>query len=147
MPTSPQHTFTMAELQPWYGDGRAKTDAVKLKASTVFPLGSALYELAASAKTFAPYVAGATDGTGTSGAPVPTFLLKRACATDASGNISFSNLAGSSDLGQTSLTAAAYYKGAFNLLDLPQTGAGSLDTAGKNAMGRQLEQGKILDLL
>jgi hypothetical protein len=147
VPTTSANTFTNDELLPWYGDGRGKTDAIKLKASTVFRKGDALYELAASPRTYAQYLAGNTDGTGASGAPVPVFLLKRACATDAGGNISFSTVAGVSDQGQTSLTAAAFYKGAFAIKDLPASGAGSLDAAGRAAMGRMIEAGQIIDLL
>ena len=139
MPTTAANSYTMDELEPYFGDGQDKAMSIQLKPSTTYRKGDALYELLASPGVFALYLAGNTDGTGTAGAPVPSVLLKRACITDASGKITYGTVVGGMEQGQTYTQAYAFYNGVFAIADLPTTGAGSLDTAGVASMGRKLK--------
>lgn len=134
-------TFTGDFLLPGIDDDNESAQlAVRLKASTVYPKGCVLGEVAASPGTFAPYDDTAVDGTA-----VARMLLTRACETDASGLISYSTTQSTGEeWGQKHYTAQAYHRGTFKTIDLPQSGTGALDAAAIADFGR-LISGTLAD--
>jgi hypothetical protein len=119
MPTAASTTYTGGGLQPAMPG--AKTTAVRLKASVAYQQGSILAnDDATTAGQYCAYAHG-TATVGTSGRPVG--ILKHACTTDASGNITLEF-----DQTGTRKDADMYITGTFNMADLPQSGVGGVDS-------------------
>jgi hypothetical protein len=115
MPLTYTTRNTMDVLQPADSKWAQFTIAVPLKESTTYPQGCLLEQGTVSGK-YQPYSSG-----------TPALLLKRACITDASGNITFGTATGGMEFGQTYPTADCFYAGLFRTADLPQAGTGAID--------------------
>ena len=113
MPTTPIGTFGYARVDPYRNAEDADVRNVNLKASTVFAAGTIVGEITATPGTYGPYASGNVDGSQN-----PVGILQYACATDASGNITFGTVAGTSEWGQTSISAPIYLSGIFRSEDL-----------------------------
>lgn len=108
---------------------------VKLKASATYAMGQILGPVTASPGVYAIYASGNTDGS-----EVAELVLPRACKTDASGLISFSDATTGNDQGRLLQQTHAYVKGAFKVSEL--TG---LDATAVTAMkGKLVAGGNIL---
>ena len=81
---------------------------------------------------------GNTDGTQN-----PAGLLKYACVTDATGNITMGAQAGGNEWGVTKTCAPMFLAGTFESADLPQTGTGVLDAAGLAKMNGHIISGAL----
>jgi hypothetical protein len=140
MPLTPYVYYDNKMLMPHGKTELADTLAVILAASTTYPLGSVLYDSGPGTVNgqLVPSIYAAFNGSGT-----PSLLLKRACATDASNNVTFGAQGGGMEYGQTYLTADAYYKGLFRTADLPASGAGAL-TANSITRGNAQQIGNII---
>jgi hypothetical protein len=103
MANAPVNTYANTRLDPYMDADDALETAVQLKASTTYVAGTVLGEITASPGTFAPYASGASDGS-----QVPKMLLREACTTDASGNIT-----GADNLGDTRKDTHAFFAGTF----------------------------------
>jgi hypothetical protein len=139
MPTTASVTYTGDYLQPAIREDLAVSIAVRLKASTTYPKGCVLGMVTADG-TYGPYASGASDGTEDA-----KLLLKRACITDASGNITFGTATGGMEYGQTHLTADAYAAGFFYTADIPQASTGAIDAAGVTDLGGKIVKGTLAD--
>lgn len=139
MPTSANIVFTEDYLQPAIAPDQAVSVPYRLKASTTFPKGCTVGIVSADG-TAAPYANGSGDGSETA-----VGFLKRACITDAAGNITFGTAAGGLEHGQTHLTADVWVKGLFYTADIPQTSTGALDANGVTDMKGKIVKGDLED--
>ena len=134
MPTSPSQTFTNDRLMNFYSDVPHQQQAVRLKPSTVFAKATILGEIGTTG-VFAAYASGNADGTET-----PKCILDRACATDASGNITFGATATGGYNGETHPTAPAFFNGSFRTTELV-----GFDANAATKLGGHLVSGSIAD--
>lgn len=90
--------------------------------------------------TYKAYSAAATDGS-----QFPRGILQYDVSTDASGNITLTDISGQAggEWGQTSKTAPMYISGMFQIEDLPLTGTGALDGNAVRAAGWRMVEGSI----
>jgi hypothetical protein len=139
MPTTASVTYTGDYIQPAIREDLAVSIAVKLKASTTYPKGCIVAQLTADG-VFEPYATGGAGGVETAKG-----ILKRACVTDASGNITFGTATGGMEYGQTHLTADIYVAGFFYTADIPQASTGLIDAAGVTDMGGMIVKGTLAD--
>lgn len=130
MPTTPVATFGYGRVDPWRGADDADVRLVNLKPSTVFAAGTIVGEITATPGTYGPYATGNVDGTQN-----PVGILQYACATDASGNITFGSVAGTSEWGQSSKGAPIYVSGIFRTEDLVGLDAGAVTKLGRLVQG------------
>lgn len=105
-------------VQPLKNPDDANIDLVQLTASTVYPAGTVIAEVAATPGVYGPY---ATGGAG--GLANPTHILQYSVTTDATGQI-FMGGAAVSEWTQPMPAAPAYRNGYFNCADIiaPDTG-------------------------
>jgi hypothetical protein len=115
---------------------RAYAHPVKLAASTTFVKGQILALPTANLATlvYAKYVQGASDGTQNA-----ECILRRACTTDASGNITWGG-ATVAEFAATDQTASAWFGGVFKVSDLTATSTNALNGAAVTAMGGKLQR-------
>jgi len=115
---------------------RAYAHPVKLKASTTFVKGEILALATAdlATLTYSRYTQGASDGTQNA-----ECILRRACVTDASGNITYGS-SGVSQYGETDSSTSAWFGGVFKVSDLTGTSTHALNAAGVTAMGGKLSR-------
>lgn len=140
MPTTATNTYSTDRLVPVYSPEEAKRIEVKLPASIAYAKGTILGEVTATPGTFKAYATAAGDGSG-----VAKLILEYACATDASGNITFGTTAVGGPFGETRLTAPAYYKGTFKTAELVQSGAGAIDADAVADLNAHLVSGTLAD--
>lgn len=111
---------------------------IKLDASTVYPKGQ-LLALKPSSTTlvYVKYVRGASDGT-----ELAECILRRACITDASGNIVVGTASGGEfgPYSPSESSASAWFGGVFRTVDLVTTGANGLDAAAVAVMNGRLQR-------
>jgi head decoration protein D len=138
MAASATNTYSADELIPMYPDVPHPMQPVKLPASVTYPKGTVLGEVTATPGTFKAYDDAAVDGTATA-----RCILQRACATDASGNITFGTSATGDAFGQTHKSAPAFFGGSFKTSDLKQSGAGAIDAAAVTDLGGHLISGTL----
>lgn len=130
MPTTASATFGYGRVDPFRRADEAVVRNVNLKASTVFAAGTLVGEITASPGVYGPYATGNVDGTQN-----PVGVLQYACATDASGNITFGSIAGTSEWGLTSKGAPIYVSGIFRTEDLVGLDAGAVTKLGRIIQG------------
>jgi hypothetical protein len=130
MPTSAVSTFGYGRVDPWRDADDAAVRLVNLKASTVFAAGTLVGEITASPGVYGPYATANSDGTQN-----PVGILQYACATDASGNITFGSVAGTSEWGNTSKAAPIYISGIFRTEDLTGLDSGAVTKLGRLVQG------------
>lgn len=129
MPTTAIATFGYGRVDAFRGKSLIRN--VNLKVSTVFAAGTIVGEITASPGVYGPYATGNVDGTQN-----PVGILQYACATDASGNITFGSVAGTSEWGLTSKGAPMHYSGGtFRTEDLAGLDAGAVTKLGRLAQG------------
>jgi len=126
MANAPVSTWSNTRLDPYMDPEDAHENAIQLVASQTYVAGQVLGEVTASPGTYGKYASGNSDGT-----QVPKLLLREACVTDSSGNIT-----GADNLGDTRKDTHAFFSGTFKCSDL--TG---LDAAGLTASGWRLISG------
>lgn len=116
---------------------RAYAHPVKLVASTTFVKGEILALATANVATltYSRYTQGASDGTQNA-----ECILRRACVTDASGNITVGPAGTVAEYGQTEPSTSAWFGGVFRKTDLTGTSTHALDAAGVAAMGGKLQR-------
>jgi Bacteriophage lambda head decoration protein D len=129
MPTTPVSTFGYGRVDPFREAEDADVRLVNLKASTTFAAGTIVGEITATPGTYGAYASTNTDGSQN-----PIGVLQYACATDASGNITFGSVAGSSEWGLVSKAAPIYMNGYFRCEDLV-----GLDANAVTKMGRLIQ--------
>lgn len=78
----------------------------------------------------------------TDGAATPKLLLRRACVTDAAGNIT--QTAAGGELGESALTTPAFYKGPFRTADLTGLDQRALDVLRARFLSGNLAAGGII---
>lgn len=139
MPTSAQTRYSAANrLEPMYLLGGKAPDeqSVSLAASTTYAKGTVLGELTATPGTYKPYASVNTDGS-----QVPKCILKYACVTDGSGNIT---LTGTAEFGQTSKSAPAYFDGAFKTAELTGLDANAVTVLGGHLVSGTVSSGVLV---
>lgn len=139
MPTTPVATFGYGRVDPYRNAEDAIVRNVNLKVSTVFAAGTVVGEITASPGTYGPYANGNVDGTGN-----PVGILQYACATDASGNITFGSVAGQSEWGLTSKGAPIYVSGYFKTDDLTGLDAGAVTKLGGHLVQGTVTSGELV---
>jgi hypothetical protein len=140
MPLSAATIFSETCLVPAKDPDLARMLSIRLKASVTYRAGEALSEVGGTGGVYQLYVDSTADPA--------QLLLKYACQTDASGNITYGAGTAGDEHGITHLTVPAYYKGCFKTEDLPQSGAGQLDTNGlADLKGRLLEGSLVTGLI
>lgn len=123
MPTTATSTWGAANrLDPIFSPWKATEMHVALTVSTTYAKGTVLGEVTATPGTYRTYASGNVDGS-----QVAKAILKYACVTDASGNIT---LAG--EFGQTQRSAPVYIGGGahFKTADLVGLDAGAVTNLG-----------------
>lgn len=121
-------TYDMSEVGAVVGH-LSFAHPVRLDVSTTYAKGQILALKPSSVNgTYVKYVRGASDGT-----QLAECILRRACVTDANGNITYVGTV--SEYGDTQVTTSAWFGGVFRMVDLNATGANGLDAAGATAMG------------
>jgi len=125
MATTPITTFTSQTLIPMFDGEDALQIPVSLPASVTYAAGTVLGELTATPGTYKAYASGNADGS-----QVPKVILKYACATDASGNITIGTTNAGGMWGETQLNAPAYFAGTFRLADLVGLDANAVTVLG-----------------
>lgn len=118
---------------------RAYAHPVKLAASTTYVKGEILALPTANLATlvYARYVQGASDGTQNA-----ECILRRACVTDASGNITMGASGTPEYAGDTQTNTSAWFGGVFKVSDLLGTSTHALDANGATAMGGKFQRNK-----
>lgn len=142
MPTTPVDTWSMQRLDPFMEPTEAGEIAVNLIASTTFAMGTLLGELTATPGTYKAYASGNVDGS-----QVPKLILRHACVTDASGNITYGGgPAGSNQdgIGPSSKVTDAFYSGIFKTTDIPNLDAGAVTALGAHYLSGNLASGIIV---
>lgn len=117
---------------------RAYAHPIKLDASTVYAKGQPLaLKPSSTTLTYVKYVRGATDGT-----ELAECILRRACITDASGNIVVGTASGGEygPYSPSEASTSAWFGGVFRTADLVMSGANGLDAAGVTAMKGRLQR-------
>lgn len=138
MPTTAVSTFGYGRVDPYREAEDADVRMVNLKASTTFAAGTLVGEITGTPGTYGPYASGNTDGTQN-----PVGILQYACATDASNNITFGTVAGSSEWGNTSKAAPIYMNGYFRTEDLVGLDATAITRLGGRLIQGTTTQGEI----
>ena len=137
MPTSPVSTFepTVGNVvYPLYATDDTLVDHIGLVASTTYAAGTVLGEVTASPGTWGKYAHANSDGT-----QKPNRVLKYACSTDASGNITVPG-----EWGITKKSIEAYKAGEFRTQELTGLDANNLaDWPGAHLTEGSTTQGQI----
>lgn len=143
MPTAPIDSWGMGRLDPFMRPEEASEIPVNLIASTSFAAGTLLGELTATPGTFKAYASGNADGS-----QLPKAVLRHACVTDASGNITYGS---SITAGQTmdgpavaSKVTDAFISGFFKTTDIIGLDAGAVTALGARIVSGTLANGIIV---
>lgn len=129
MPTAALHTYTGDVLTPAMKPEEAKEICVKLATGT-YAKGTVVGEVTATPGTFKAYASGNSDGS-----EVPRGLLKRACAVDGSGNITYGTATGGTEFGLVRTYTDIWISGAFFTQDLVGLDANAVTKLGRLAQG------------
>lgn len=129
MPNTFSVQFNTALLQPAFMESGAQTLAVRLAANLTLAKGTILGEVTATPGLYKAYASGNSDGS-----QVAKLILGVDVVTDASGNVQFSDQAGS-EWGETHLTAPAWCSGTFRTEDLTGLDATAVGNLGRLIQG------------
>lgn len=141
MPTNPVDSWGMQRLDPFMEPTEASELPVNLIASTTFAAGTLLGELTATPGTFKAYASGNSDGS-----QVPKLVLRHACVTDSTGNITYGG--GPAGVNQDGILPAskntsAFMSGIFKTTDIPNLDAGAVTALGARIVSGNLANGII----
>lgn len=134
MPTAATTTWSAANrLDPVFNPEDAKEIDVALAASLTYVKGTVLGEVTATPGTFKPYASGNVDGS-----EIPKLILRYACVTDASGNITLLG-----EQGQTYKAVPAFMNGFFKTSELTGMDANAVTKLGAALVSGNLTTGII----
>lgn len=129
MPTTPVASYGGAVVDPLEHPELCVSERIGLKPSTTFAAGTLVGEITATPGYYGPYATGNVDGTQN-----PTHILRYACKTDASSNVTLGDQT-VGEWGQLEKGAPAWVNGIFNCADLVGLDAGAVTKLGRLLQG------------